>query len=85
MQRLIANIYLMKPITDILPESFKRFLSKVIDMGHKKNALFPRSLLHVYMDSLDSIIAYPNIIDNDDFSLYNDMRNSLLLKNQTNH
>ena len=50
-------------------------------MGHQKYALFSQTLLHVYMDSLDSIIAYPNIVDNDGFSLYNDMKNSLLLKN----
>lgn len=36
------------------------------------------------MDSLNNIIANLNIIDNDSFSLYNNIRDSILLENQTN-
>ncbi len=34
MRKLIANIYLKKPATDISPENFERFLYIAVDMEH---------------------------------------------------
>ena len=84
MQKLMANIRLRKPAADILPESFEGFLYIQVDTEHRRNALFTRSLLCAYVDSSDSIIADPDIIDDDGFPLRNNIRDPILLKDWTN-
>ncbi len=79
MQKLIANIYLKKPATDISLENFKRFSYITVDMEYQKDAPFTRSLLYAYVDSSDSIILDPDVINDDGFALRNNMRNSILL------
>ena len=69
---------------DILLENFKRFLYIAMDIEHQKNAFYIQSLLCVCVDSLDSIIADLDIINNDSFSLCNNMRDLILLNNWTN-
>lgn len=50
-------------------------------MEHWKNAYFIWFLLYIYIYSLDDIIANLKIIDNNSFSIYNNMRDPILHKN----
>ena len=84
MQKLMANIYLNKPAADISPESFKGFSYIQVDIKHRRDALFTRFLLCTCVDSLDSIIANLDVIDNNGFSLCDNMRDFILLKDRTN-
>ena len=84
MQKLMANIRLRKPAADILPESFKGFLYIQVDTEYRKDALFTQSLLRACVDNLDSIIADPGVINDDNFPLRNNMRDLILLEDQTN-
>ncbi len=84
MQKLIANIRLRKSPMDILLENFEGFLYIAIDMKHRKDAFFTQSLLCTCMDSSDSIIPNPDVIDNNGFALCDNMRDLVLLKNQIN-
>ncbi len=83
MQKLIANIYLRKPVTDISPENFEGFSYIAVDMEHRRDALFTRSLLRACVDSSDSIISDRNVIDDDSFALCDNMRDPVLLENRT--
>lgn len=64
--------------------SFEGFSYIVLDIEYQSNALFTQSLLRVYVNSLASIITNLKIIDDDDFPLPNDIRDSLVLENWTN-
>ncbi len=69
---------------DISPENLEGFSYIAVDIEHRRDAPFTRSLLRVYMDSLNSIIPDPDVINDDGFALRNNMRDPVLLENQTN-
>ncbi len=52
-------------------------------MEHRRDAPFTRSLLRGYMDSLNSIIPDPDVINDDGFALRDNMRDPVLLENRT--
>lgn len=84
MQKLMTNIRLKKPVADISPESFKGFSYIQVDTKHWQDAPFTWFLLRACIDSLDNIIADPNIINNNGFLLCNNMWDPMLLEDRTN-
>lgn len=80
----MANIRLKKLATDILPNNFKGFLYIQVDIEYQRDGLFTWSLLCTYIESLDSIIADPDIFDNDNFLLCNNIRDPMLFEDRTN-
>lgn len=82
MKKLIANIYLKKPVINILPESFEEFLYIAVNIEYQKHTLFTWSLLYISINSLDNIITNLNIINNNNFILCHNRNDLILFKYQ---
>lgn len=60
-RKLSLNPRLKMQAADITPERFELFLFVLIDIDHKKNALFTRMLLQTCIDNDTNIITNPDI------------------------
>ena len=80
----MANIRLRKLAADISPESFEGILFIQVDIEHRRDAPFTRSLLRAYVDSSNSIIANLDVINHNSFPLHDNMKDLILLEDRTN-
>lgn len=55
-----------------------------MDIKHQKDASFTQLLLCLFVNSPESIIVHSDVIKNNNFHLYDDIKNYLLVENQIN-
>lgn len=82
MDKLISSFQLLKQVVDISLEGFETFLYVDIDKKYQKHIPFTQALHYKCVDSLDTIMAHPDAVDNYNIFLRDKMMEPPLLKDQ---